>query len=107
MSDFTLANGGGACLPRVRATFTRPHPEEPRSGVSKDDGRDAAAGPSWFARRCEASSGDGAVRLLTKRVMGLAAVARKQKVSQSFQADLPGPAARKKTNRFARDPNQS
>src|SRR3954470_21157464 len=38
MSDFiTLANGGGACLPRVRATFTRPHPEEPRSGVSKDD----------------------------------------------------------------------
>jgi hypothetical protein len=34
-------------------------------------------------------------------------VARKQKVSQSFQADLPGPASREKTIRFARDPNQS
>jgi hypothetical protein len=33
--------------------------------------------------------------------------ARKQKVSQSFQADLPGPASREKTIRFARDPNQS
>ena len=34
-------------------------------------------------------------------------VARKQKVSQSFQADLPGPALREKRNRFAHDPNQS
>jgi hypothetical protein len=34
-------------------------------------------------------------------------VARKQKVSQSFQSDLPGPASREKTIRFARDPNQS
>ena len=35
---------------------------------------------------------DGAVRLLTMRVMGPAAVARKQKVSQSFQGDLPSHA---------------
>ena len=34
-------------------------------------------------------------------------VARKQKDSQSFQADLPGPALREKRNRFAHDPNQS
>jgi hypothetical protein len=26
----------------------RPHPEEPRRGVSKDKSRDAAAGPAWF-----------------------------------------------------------
>src|SRR5437879_9996993 len=46
-------------------------------------------------------------RLLTMRVHGPASLARKQKVSQSFQADLPGPVLREKRNRFARNPNQS
>ncbi|MEH2548801.1 hypothetical protein V1283_005446 [Bradyrhizobium sp. AZCC 2262] len=36
-----------------------------------------------------------------------AAVAPKQKVSQSFQPDLPGPVLREKRIAFARDPNQS
>jgi hypothetical protein len=46
-------------------------------------------------------------RRLAMRVTGPAAAARKAKVSQAFQADLPGPAARAKTNRFAQNPNQS
>jgi len=33
----------------------KPHPEEPRSGVSKDESHGRAR---WFSRRCEASSGD-------------------------------------------------
>jgi len=36
-----------------------------------------------------------------------AAAARKQKISKSFQSDLPGPALREKRIPFARDPNQS
>jgi hypothetical protein len=35
------------------------------------------------------------------------AVARKQKISKSFQADLPGPVPREKRIRFSPDPNQS
>jgi hypothetical protein len=38
---------------------------------------------------------------------GSPGIARKQKVSQSFQADLPGPVLREKRILFARDPNQS
>jgi hypothetical protein len=33
-----------------------PHPEEPRSGVSKDRGRAASAGPAWFETRARARS---------------------------------------------------
>src|SRR3954452_21188946 len=40
----------------ISAQTLSPHPEEPRSGVSKDRGRAASAGPAWFSRRCAASS---------------------------------------------------
>ncbi len=42
-----------------------PRPEERGASVSKDESPSVA---SWFARRCEASSGDAAARLLTMRV---------------------------------------
>src|SRR3954453_15442997 len=37
-----------------------PHPEEPRSGVSKDQGRATSAGPAWFEKAL--------MRLLTMRI---------------------------------------
>jgi len=55
--------------------------------------------------------GDGAIlrarEVAYASLTHLTGAARKQKVSQSFQADLPGPASREKTIRFALDPNQS
>jgi hypothetical protein len=78
-----------------------------------------ASGASWFSRQCEASSGDGAEpvigpryartrwRLLTMRVYGPTGFARRGKVLQSFQADLPRPVLREKRIPFTRDPNQS
>jgi hypothetical protein len=83
----------------------RPHPEEPRSGVSKDESPDAAAGPHGSPGDAKHRPETALSRLLTMRASSPAGVAPKQKVLQSFQADLPRPVLREKRIRFARDPN--
>src|SRR3954466_9706070 len=40
----------------ISAQTLSSHPEEPRSGVSKDRGRAASAGPAWFETRARARS---------------------------------------------------
>ena len=64
-------------------------------------------------RGSQARISDSAIRRVLAGLAGHAvanpptAVARKQKVSQSFQTDLPRPVLREKRIPFARNPNQS
>src|SRR6266496_1994819 len=64
-------HGASAPWPTLRANLTysahqthRPHPEETAKRSSRRMAADEI-GASWFSRGCEASSGDGASRLLT------------------------------------------
>jgi hypothetical protein len=62
--DRLNAKRGGACLPLILLRHNLFYPLVLRSVAERDASRriEATAGPSWFSERCEASSGDGALR---------------------------------------------
>ena len=64
----SLHGGSLDCFAALAMTAeVAPHLEGPAKGGRLEGWPRARAGPSWFSRRCEASSGDARSALLTMR----------------------------------------
>jgi hypothetical protein len=79
----------------------RPHPESRGAASRRMKAQMQQRGPHGSPGDAKHRPETALSRLLTMRVSSPAGVAPKQKVLQSFQADLPRPVLREKRIRFA------